>query len=408
MKALLLLWATVFWAAVLMLAAGGAESRTWYVKPDGSGEVLTIQAGIDSAATADTVLLADGVFAGAGNRDLDFMGKEIVVRSESGDPDLCIIDCGGTASANHFGVHFMNDETGASVLEGVTIRNGYANYGAAIYCYNSSPRILSCILEADTATASGGAVSFTLGAPALEGCTLRNNHAASYGGAVDASSSSFTATGSHFSGNAAGFAGGGVSAFAGSPVITGCTFRGNYSLWGGGMAFYDGTNATVDHCISQGNQSQFGGGGIYCFECSPLITGCTLVADSVGFGGAIHLGPGLTPTIEATVIAFCVNGCAVGSDLPLSVPAVTCCEVWGNEMGDWTDCIAGMETGGGNMHSNPLFCDIPTGDISVEDCSPCLSGNNDCGIDIGAAGAGCLCGAATEPTTWGAIKAMYR
>ncbi len=398
----------VLWAIVIVLAAGPAVSRTWHVEPGGSGEVITVQAGIDSAATADTVLLANGTFSGQGNRDITFAGKGIVVRSESGDPELCIIDCGGTATATHFGVIFDNDETSTSVLEGITLRNAYWDSGPGITCYDSSPRILSCIFESDTATAGGGVMDLSNGSPEISGCTFRDNHAEGYGGAIETSSSSVTIAGSYFSGNTAGFAGGGVCCFGGSPVITGCIFRGNYSLWGGGMAFYSGSNATIDHCISQGDQSRFSGGGFYCDGCSPLITGCTFVADSVGFGGTVFLGPGESPTIEMTVIAYCKNGSAVGTGGPPATPTVLCCDVYGNETGDWTDCIAGMESTGGNMHSDPLFCDIPTGDLSVEDCSPCLSGNNGCGADIGASPAGCTCGQATEPTTWGAIKAMYQ
>jgi len=118
MKQLQLATALTLLVVPLLVPTNGL-ARTWHVTPGGTGEAPTIQAGIDSAAAADTVLLSDDVFTGDGNRDIDFKGKAITVRSESGDPTLCIIDCEGTSGDHHWGFKFTTDEGSTSVLEGV-------------------------------------------------------------------------------------------------------------------------------------------------------------------------------------------------------------------------------------------------------------------------------------------------
>ena len=83
----------------------------------------TIQAGIDSASPGDVVIVADGTHTGPGNRDLDFLGKAITVRSASGNPTLCIIECQSLGR----GFHFRRGETSDSVVQGFTIRGGLTN-----------------------------------------------------------------------------------------------------------------------------------------------------------------------------------------------------------------------------------------------------------------------------------------
>jgi hypothetical protein len=133
-----------------------SSARTWYVKPDGTGDVPTIQAGIHGAATGDTVVLANGTFRGDGNRDIDYYGKAITVCSESDDPDLCIIDCEGSESDPHRGLYFHSAEGPNSVLEGVTVTNGP---GGGAYFDDSSPTIRHCVfVNNQYGVSAGGSV----------------------------------------------------------------------------------------------------------------------------------------------------------------------------------------------------------------------------------------------------------
>ena len=122
------------------------------------GDAITIQGGINQAVNSDTVLIADGIYKGFWNRDLDFKGKAIVVTSENG-PEFTRIDCEGSESSMHRGFILTSGETASSVISGLTIENGYYEWehGGGIYCEKSSPTITHCIFRSNTGY-YGGAV----------------------------------------------------------------------------------------------------------------------------------------------------------------------------------------------------------------------------------------------------------
>ena len=62
-----------------------------YVDDDGPADFATIQAAIDDAKDGDTVIVADGVYSGAGNYNISLRRKAITLKSQNG-PDNCIID----------------------------------------------------------------------------------------------------------------------------------------------------------------------------------------------------------------------------------------------------------------------------------------------------------------------------
>ncbi len=142
------------------------------------GPKKTIQAGIYAAGPHDTVLVADGVYTGVGNTDLDFRcpsltasgGRLIAVRSANG-PANCIIDCQGAGRA----FYFHSGETELSIVDGLTIRNGSADYGGAIYCDDSSPTITNCVITGNTARQLGGGIYGCNGT--IHNCIISSNSA---------------------------------------------------------------------------------------------------------------------------------------------------------------------------------------------------------------------------------------
>ncbi|MHC4157646.1 MAG: LamG-like jellyroll fold domain-containing protein [Planctomycetota bacterium] len=230
-------------------------------------EYPTIQAAIDAAFYGDTVIVADGTYTGEGNRDIDFLGKSITVRSGSG-PEDCIIDCQHSGR----GFYFRRGEDANSVLDGFTITRGYiygswrVGVGGAIRCrYSSSPTIKNCIFTDNSAGWDGGAIdNRSNSSPTITNCIFTKNSAiGNDGGAINNEDGS-------------------------NPTITNCTFSGNRAYdWGGAIRNLHGCNPTIINCAFSGNSSDDGGAMFYFNGCYPVITNCTLAGNLARNGNAL-------------------------------------------------------------------------------------------------------------------------
>jgi len=180
-------------AIVLIVTSSQAICRTWIISPDGTGEVADIRSGIIAASPGDTLLLDDGIYTGNGNTELSYAGKALVIRSGSGDPHACVIDIKGDELLWKRGFLFFNGEGPASVLEGVTIQNGYGYEGSAIWCWGTSPTISHVILRRHTAVLNGAAVFCGGGSgPTIENVTFVGCSATQGAAVFSASNSSPT------------------------------------------------------------------------------------------------------------------------------------------------------------------------------------------------------------------------
>jgi len=108
-----------------------------------NGPKATIQAGIDAADHFDEVVVADGIYRGAGNKNLEFFTKEMSIRS-TGGPEKCIIDC----EEDGFGFTFCTLPDDRPVtIEGFTIRNGRGVFAGGICITRAEVTIDNCIIE---------------------------------------------------------------------------------------------------------------------------------------------------------------------------------------------------------------------------------------------------------------------
>ncbi len=340
------------------------------------GDQPTIQAGIDYAVPGDTVLVADGTYTGDGNRDIDFGGKGVVLKSENG-PDFTIIDCQGDVYDRHRGFCFHSGEDSTAVVDGFTIQGGSPP--------DDGP---------DGSSVGGGIKCDSSSSPLLINNTISENFTGGYGAGIFCNNNSNpTINNNTISGNSAGYGGGIFCRENSNPTISNNAISGNLAWsWTGGRGggiFCDNSSPTISNNTISGNSAGSHGGGIYCYgNSSPAISNNTISGNSAWDGGGISCSNS-SPTISNSIIAFNSDNTGVIYCSENSSPVLACCDVYGNTSGDWVGCIADQMGINGNFSADPLFCDTANGNYHIYNNSPCDPTNNDCEELIGALGIGC-------------------
>jgi len=332
---------------LLGMGCAMAAGRTIYVDDDGPADFNNIQAAIDDSNDGDTILVADGRYTGEGNRDIEFRGKAITVKSENG-PENCIIDCQGTKTEPHRGFYFHSGEGEDSVADGFTITNGYApeeqiGYdvrpcGGAIFCNGSSPTITNCIIK-DNASAMegvGGGICCEDSTTMIQNCTIRNNWARQGGGIyaycpVVVADCIITSNYVFGPGDRT-VDGGGISCGEGAAVVN-CRITDNRARNGGGIrcrrpciirnSVFTGNRAEhrgggigicsiwadtlIINCTLSGNRSLYGG-GIDCFDCKARVINCILWDNTAASGPEMSILGLYRPSVLTTSYSNVVGG----------------------------------------------------------------------------------------------------
>ncbi|MCC7569283.1 MAG: hypothetical protein KO463_06705, partial [Candidatus Methanofastidiosa archaeon] len=215
----------------------------------------------------------------------------------------------GVGDGSIFQFLYMGDNV--VTITGVTLSNGRASCGGAIYNYDSSMSIYDCTFENNDATDDAGAVcivdNFADNSYSLDTCTFTGNTAGDNGGALALNTASPTITNCVFVGNTAGSNGGGMHVCNPSyPFIEGCMFIGNTAgKNGGGMMNGEVSAPTVKNCTfsenhagiqpttaSQNGDGDFqvrygyGGGMMNAYKSAPVVSNCVFSGNTALWAGA--------------------------------------------------------------------------------------------------------------------------
>ncbi|MBN1787750.1 MAG: hypothetical protein JW806_05085 [Sedimentisphaerales bacterium] len=364
-------------------------------------QYTTIQAAINASFNGDMVIISPGTYTGIGNKDLDFVGRAITVRStDPQDPNIVaatVIDC----EQDGRGFVFQNGEDSNSVLSGLTVTNGMIDpyydsaYGGGILCDGASPTITNCQIINNTTNGDynncGGGIACVSGSDSIIiNCDISNNSVLgeaifesigwSYGGGIYCDASSIYVYNCKISGNTSK-GGYGVSDTGYGDTPPPSAGR----SYGGGIAIESGSSV-IDNCLIIENRTvpirdDYGygasvGGGIACYKSNTIVRNCTIVGndtfaslgDYSGGGGGIY-GP-------ATVINSIVWGNLSGNQLS---------DVLSVSYSDIEDGYAGT----GNIDVHPSFVTGPLGDYYLSQAaagqfnSPCVDAGSDMAANLG-------------------------
>lgn len=265
-----------------------------------------------------------------------------------------------------------------------------------------------CRFTTTRAKDAGGAIYASPGAQAeLSQCTFEDGESLE-GGAVAADGAQVTLIDCTFVGNRATPAyrnpgnGGAVRlAGGGTGTLQGCEFRTNVGGAGGAVSAHRLDELRLENCRVLDNEAGCGG-GVHAIATPTVILNSGFAGNvaTKSPGGAVFVGtapaeisastfrdnvsakPGSAVALfsdEKVTVSRCLmtggQGAPVGGS-PL--PDLSCCNLFGNQPGDWTEELAAQAGSRHNVSANPRFVDGPNR-FRLHPESPCLA-TGECGV----------------------------
>ena len=225
-----------------------------------------IQDAIDTAQNGNVIEILPGIYTGVGNFNLDPMGKSITIRGTNPEDEDIVAATIIDPNRLGRGFYLHSGEDIDCIIEGLTIRNAYTGgKGAGIYCSNSNPTIVNCIISDNRAGTHGGGIFCQSSSPKITGCVISGDISANDGGGIEWWSGSSELKNCIIADNEASGTGGGVDLYGCDNMsVSNCTFAANSAYRGGGLCCWS-SNCEVTNSIFRGSSVEYSGAeiGIY-------------------------------------------------------------------------------------------------------------------------------------------------
>ena len=287
----------------LLFLVGAAHAAIWYVHPDSA--LNSIQAGLDSCADNDTVLVGPGTYY----ENIVWPNTQSIHLISELGPDTTVVDGDSISRVTTIAI----DVDTTTIIAGFTIRNGYTPdaYGGGIYCAGASPKIIDNIISSNIA-AIGGGIACEFSSPLIINNIIVENTAmvpgmfGGFGGGIWCHGSSTIITGNTIARNAAENGGGGVQCmycYDSLLTIHDNVFTDNTAGSGAAVGCLKSSPIITKNTIVD-NIAIYDGGGIYCYyESSPRIKGNTINGNTADDGAGVYCINYSSPVIDSCTIS---------------------------------------------------------------------------------------------------------